>query len=380
MSQHPIPTILQVADTVLSSLAATSGQAGASGVDERLTSLYFLFDKNWTRGLELVDQRAVRCLVAQNSKRKVFQVRGKTATDLYLVFPRHYCSCQAFLYLANRGDAIALQCKHQLAAQAAEALNHVSLATKKSQVASVPPLQGQVPAAEAVQAVSQLGQEMEEEEYETVPVELREANPEDAKRLLRIERASFPRGDYTPDGFMEMSIQNQHKEEWKETTVLVAVIEGCIQAYTVAWLVGDELQVIDLAVDRAWRRQGLGSLLMARLIKMCLREPPLKVILEVRASNHAALELYTGMGFEITGTRKNYYHHPQEDGILLMQVLQESAQPFPCPGPANLALLQILSEQERLWKNSQTGRSLQVLTGLDGHPWEHSLLDQCRGP
>ena len=67
---------------------------------------------------------------------------------------------------------------------------------------------------------------------------------------------------------MEMSIQNQHKEEWKETTVLVAVIEGCIQAYTVAWLVGDELQVIDLAVDRAWRRQGLGSLLMARLIKM----------------------------------------------------------------------------------------------------------------
>ena len=37
-------------------------------------SLYFLFDKNWTRGLELVDQRAVRCLVAQNSKRKVFQV------------------------------------------------------------------------------------------------------------------------------------------------------------------------------------------------------------------------------------------------------------------------------------------------------------------
>ena len=36
------------------------------------------------------------------------QVRGKTATDLYLVFPRHYCSCQAFLYLANRGDAIAV--------------------------------------------------------------------------------------------------------------------------------------------------------------------------------------------------------------------------------------------------------------------------------
>lgn len=67
---------------------------------------------------------------------------------------------------------------------------------------------------------------------------------------------------------MKMSIQNQHKEEYKETTVLVAEINGRIEAYTVAWLVGDELQVIDLAVDKAWRRHGLGKLLMERLIKM----------------------------------------------------------------------------------------------------------------
>ena len=68
--------------------------------------------------------------------------------------------------------------------------------------------------------------------------------------------------------FMKTSIENQHKEEYKETTVLVAEINGRIEAYTVAWLVGDELQVIDLAVDRAWRRHGLGKLLMERLIKM----------------------------------------------------------------------------------------------------------------
>ncbi len=65
-----------------------------------------------------------------------------------------------------------------------------------------------------------------------------------------------------------MSIQNQHKQEYKETTVLVAEIKGRVQAYTVAWLVGDELQVIDLAVDKFWRRQGLARLLMDRLIKM----------------------------------------------------------------------------------------------------------------
>ncbi|KAK9825611.1 hypothetical protein WJX74_010181 [Apatococcus lobatus] len=161
---------------------------------------------------------------------------------------------------------------------------------------------------------------------ELVPVELREAIPADVRRLLHIERSSFPKGDHTPHGFMRMSIENQHKEEYKETSVLVAEINGKIEAYTVAWLVGDELQVIDLAVDRAWRRQGLGKLLMERLVKMCLRDPPLKVILEVRASNAAALQLYASLGYEITGRRKNYYHHPQEDGILLMQVLQDSVQ------------------------------------------------------
>ena len=50
--------------------------------------------------------------------------------------------------------------------------------------------------------------------------------------------------------------------------MLVAEIDGRVQAYTVAWLVGDELQVIDLAVDKFWRRHGLGRLLMDRLINM----------------------------------------------------------------------------------------------------------------
>lgn len=35
------------------------------------------------------------------------QVQGKTAADVYLVFPRHYCSCQAFFFkVVNESEAV----------------------------------------------------------------------------------------------------------------------------------------------------------------------------------------------------------------------------------------------------------------------------------
>ncbi|KAJ9521095.1 hypothetical protein QJQ45_022803 [Haematococcus lacustris] len=47
---------------------------------------------------------------------EVVQVQGKTAADKYLVFPAHFCSCQAFFYeVVNKGEAVC--CKHQLAAR-----------------------------------------------------------------------------------------------------------------------------------------------------------------------------------------------------------------------------------------------------------------------
>ena len=44
-----------------------------------------------------------------------------------------------------------------------------------------------------------------EEDCEIVPVALREANPEDLRRLLSIEKASFPKGDHTPNGSVWLS-------------------------------------------------------------------------------------------------------------------------------------------------------------------------------
>jgi ribosomal-protein-alanine N-acetyltransferase len=39
--------------------------------------------------------------------------------------------------------------------------------------------------------------------------------------------------------------------------------------------------------------------------------------LEVRQSNASALTLYKKLGFEVMGTRKNYYTKPDEDAFVM---------------------------------------------------------------
>ena len=41
--------------------------------------------------------------------------------------------------------------------------------------------------------------------------------------------------------------------------------------------------------------------------------------LEVRSSNVSAQSLYLQQGFEIAGTRKNFYTHPTEDGLVMVR-------------------------------------------------------------
>ena len=42
-----------------------------------------------------------------------------------------------------------------------------------------------------------------------------------------------------------------------------------------------------------------------------------RATLEVRRSNHAARQLYEGMGFRLAGVRHDYYADPVEDALIL---------------------------------------------------------------
>lgn len=75
---------------------------------------------------------------------------------------------------------------------------------------------------------------------------------------------------------------------------------------------GEEVELITIAVDRKWRRKGVGQMLMRALFGALLMSPAKRMLLEVAADNPAALKLYGKLGFAKLGERKGYY--PRPDG------------------------------------------------------------------
>jgi ribosomal-protein-alanine N-acetyltransferase len=92
---------------------------------------------------------------------------------------------------------------------------------------------------------------------------------------------------------------------------------GLILGYGGFWLMYDEAHISTLAIRVAWRRQGLGELLLVALLDKAQRLSASRVTLEVRVSNVAAQNLYAKYGFEQVGRRKGYYADNREDALIL---------------------------------------------------------------
>ena len=75
----------------------------------------------------------------------------------------------------------------------------------------------------------------------------------------------------------------------------------------VAWVVADEVHVLDVATHPEVRRKGVGRALVTELLALARREHARHMYLEVRRSNDAAIALYRGAGFAAVGVRARYY-------------------------------------------------------------------------
>lgn len=98
---------------------------------------------------------------------------------------------------------------------------------------------------------------------------------------------------------------------------LVAVEGEQVLGYVGSQTVLDESDMMNLAVDPAFRRRGIARALVYALIEQLRKMGSRCLTLEVRASNESAQALYACLGFVQVGRRKNYYHHPKEDALIL---------------------------------------------------------------
>lgn len=88
-------------------------------------------------------------------------------------------------------------------------------------------------------------------------------------------------------------------------------------AFCVCWVIFDELHINTLAVAPAARRAGLATFLLRQVMAEAASAGASKATLEVRASNSAALGLYSRLGFHVAAQRPRYYTRPEEDALIL---------------------------------------------------------------
>ena len=132
----------------------------------------------------------------------------------------------------------------------------------------------------------------------------------DVDGVMAVEKDSFST-PWSRSAFEEELTQN------RLARYLVADENGAIVGYAGTWLVINEAHVTNVAVHVQRRKEGIGRLLMEKLMDLARDNGMESMTLEVRVSNAAARSLYQQLGFAEAGIRKNYYSETKEDALIL---------------------------------------------------------------
>lgn len=144
----------------------------------------------------------------------------------------------------------------------------------------------------------------------------RAATMDDLDRLMVLERTIFPEDAWSTTQMSEgLSSPFGH--------YLVSDNNGDIVAYAGAFhLPGDEVADIHtIAVTAGARGNGLGAELFDALVSWCAKDGARRILLEVRADNLIAQNLYQSRGFQTIAIREGYYQPANVDALVMEKVV-----------------------------------------------------------
>jgi ribosomal-protein-alanine N-acetyltransferase len=129
------------------------------------------------------------------------------------------------------------------------------------------------------------------------------AETRDAEALAKLHAQGFHRGWPREDFASYIA--------GADTPVYVACdARRRIAGFAMLRLAADEAELITIAVDKGWRKKGVGQALMRAMLDDLMMTPARRLFLEVAADNAAALRLYTTHGFVKVSERQGYYARP----------------------------------------------------------------------
>ncbi|AAB85496.1 MULTISPECIES: ribosomal protein S18-alanine N-acetyltransferase [Methanothermobacter] len=145
---------------------------------------------------------------------------------------------------------------------------------------------------------------------------IREFRPQDLKVVLKIERDSFM--DPYPAHLLR-DIYNLG------AGFLVAQEDGKVVGFIIFWIrFEDEGHIISLAVDKDYRRRGVGAALVMTAISIFEKFHIKNIKLEVRARNKGAIKFYRALGFSEEKILENYYEDGEDAVVMRMDLQPDS--------------------------------------------------------
>jgi ribosomal-protein-alanine N-acetyltransferase len=145
---------------------------------------------------------------------------------------------------------------------------------------------------------------------DSIAAKIRAFAQADSAAATEILRGSPEAAQWTEWGFRELL-------GWRGVLALVSEVESKACGFIIGRQVGEEAEILNLAVIPAKRRRGEGGALVEAALDEFRARHVSRVFLEVRESNESAIAFYAGRGFSKTGRRAGYYHDPEEAAIVM---------------------------------------------------------------
>ena len=99
---------------------------------------------------------------------------------------------------------------------------------------------------------------------------------------------------------------------------LVAKESKKVLGYIGAYVVSDELEILNFVVDESYQRTGIGTSLFNEILK---RYPNANsVILEVREQNEKGINFYKKNNFNVISKRKHYYKNGDHALVMMKEI------------------------------------------------------------
>jgi len=132
--------------------------------------------------------------------------------------------------------------------------------------------------------------------------------PVSALEIYELATQSFGESPWTEKAFTtDLANKWTHYRVCVDTHTPIGFVSGT--------LIGDELSISHVAISQEKQGQGFGFGMLVHWLESF--PTGTRALLEVRSSNAAGRRLYEKVGFSTYYVRKDYYHNPIEDAVMM---------------------------------------------------------------